>query len=149
MYFNAILCRTHGFSEWRRKGWKGLESHVVEKRYKDTLNPIIKTSVEKGCKVYSGCWRANNSLKERTKVSNITYTVNHCQHFKADDDTSMKEIEGVWSLVKLKIKSMIGVLHDKIKSILDKFTYWQRYCFSNDDVFNKLMFDITRQKMKC
>lgn len=140
-----------GFRNEGERDEKCIESHVVEKRYKDTLNPIIKTSVEKGCKVYSGCWRANNSLKERTKVSNITYTVNHCQHFKADDDTSMKEIEGVWSLVKLKIKSMIhvGVLHDKIKSILDKFTYWQRYCFSNGDVFNKLMFDITRQKMKC
>lgn len=93
------------------------------RRKNDTLNPIIKTSVEKGCKVYSGCWRANNSLKERTKVSNITYTVNHCQHFKADDDTSMKEIEGVWSLVKLKIKSMRGVLHEKIESKLDEFTY--------------------------
>lgn len=28
---------------------KGIESHVVEKRYKDTLIPIIKTSVKKGC----------------------------------------------------------------------------------------------------
>lgn len=44
-------------------------------KYKDTLIPIIKTSVEKGCKVYSGCWRANNSLKERTKVSNITQSI--------------------------------------------------------------------------
>lgn len=138
-----------GFRNEGERDEKGIESHVVEKRYKDTLNPIIKTSVEKGCKVYSGCWRANNSLKESTKVSNITYTVNLCQHFKADDGTSTKEIEGVWSLVKLKIKSMIGVLHDKIKSILDKFTYWHRYGFSNGDVFNKLIFDITRQKMKC
>lgn len=52
---------------------KGIGSRVVEKRYKDTLIPIIKTSVEKGCKVYSDFWRANNSLKERTKVSNITH----------------------------------------------------------------------------
>lgn len=137
MYFNAILCRTHGFSEWRRKGWEGYRVSCRRKRYKDTLIPIIKTSVEKGCKVYSGCWRANNSLKERTKVSNITYTVNLCQQFKADDGRSTKEIEGVWSLVKLKIKSMIGVLHDKIKSILDKFTYRHRYGFSNGDEFNK------------
>lgn len=51
------------------------------------------------------------------------YTVNHCQHFKADDGTSTKEIEGVWSIVKLRVKSLRGVLYDNIKSILDKFTY--------------------------
>lgn len=64
-----------GFRNEGERDEKCIESHVVEKRYKDTLIPIIKTSVEKGCKVYSGCWRANNSLKERTKVSNITQSI--------------------------------------------------------------------------
>lgn len=94
-------------------------------RKNDILNLIIKMFVEKGCKVYLGCWRVNNLLKERMKVFNIMYMVNYCQYFKVDDDISMKEIEGVWSFVKFKIKFMIyvGVLYDKIKLILDKFIY--------------------------
>lgn len=110
-----------GFRNEGKRDEKGIESHVVEKRYKDTLIPIIKTSVEKGCKAYSDCWRANNSLKDESFQH---YTVNNCQHLKADDGTCTYEIEGVWSLVKLlKIKSMKGVLHEKIESILDEFTY--------------------------
>lgn len=62
-----------GFRNEGERDEKGIGPRVVEKRYKDTLIPIIKTSVEKGCNVYSDCWRANNSLKERTKVSNNTH----------------------------------------------------------------------------
>lgn len=101
-----------GFRNEGERDEKGIESHVVEKRYKDTLIPIIKTSVEKGCKAYSDCWRANNSLKDEGFQH---YTVNNCQHLKADDGICTYEIEGVWSFVKLKIKSMRGVLHEKIE----------------------------------
>ena len=52
------------------------------------------------------------------------------------------EIEGVWSLVKLRIKSMKGILHDKIEAILDEFTYRHRFGLSNGDVYNKLISDI-------
>ena len=53
-------------------------------------------------------------------------------------------IEGVWSLVKLKIKSMKGLLHDKIGQLLDEFTYRHRYGLSNGDVYHKLVYDIAR-----
>lgn len=87
-YVRHICFRNEG-----KRDEKGIESHVVEKRYKDTLIPIIKTSVEKGCKAYSDCWRANNSLKDESFQH---YTVNNCQHLKADDGTCTYEIEGVW-----------------------------------------------------
>lgn len=92
-----------GFRNEGERDEKGRESHVVEKRYKDTLIPIIKMYVEKGCKAYSDCWRANNSFNDEGFQH---YTVNYCQHFKVDDGTCRYEIEEVWSLVKLKIKSM-------------------------------------------
>lgn len=65
------------WNEGERDG-KGIEFYVVEKWYKDILILIIKMFVEKGCKVYLGCWRVNNLLKERMKVFNIMYIVNYC-----------------------------------------------------------------------
>lgn len=42
-----------GYRNEGERDEKGRESHVVQKRYKDTLIPIRKTSVKKGCKIYS------------------------------------------------------------------------------------------------
>lgn len=41
-----------GYRNEGERNEKGIESQVVEKRYKDTLIPIRKTSVKKRCKVY-------------------------------------------------------------------------------------------------
>lgn len=49
-----------GFWNEGERDEKGIEFYVVEKWYKDILILIIKMFVEKGCKVYLGCWRVNN-----------------------------------------------------------------------------------------
>ena len=54
--------------------------------------------------------------------------------------------EGIWGLVKLKIKSMKGVFYDKISAILDEFTYLHRYGLSDGDVYYKLLSDKANHK---
>jgi hypothetical protein len=70
--------------------------------------------------------------------------VNHSENFKGPDGTCTNEIEGLWSMVKLRIKSMKGVLREKIETILDEFTYRHRVGFSNGQMYNKLTSDIAR-----
>ena len=125
----------------KEKGTRKVVFHIVEKRNKDTLLPLIQNSVQRGCRVYSDCWRAYSTLQQQGYDHS---TVNHSLEFKAEDGTCTNEIEGVWSLVKLKIKSMKGILHDKIGQLLDEFTYRHRYGLSNGDVYHRLVYDIAR-----
>ena len=113
--------------------------HVVEKRDKSTLLPLIENCVEKGCQIYSDGWKAYSCLQREGFKHSV---VNHSVEFKAEDGTCTNSIEGMWGLVKLKIKSMKGVLHDKISAILDEFTYRHRYGLPNGDVYYKLLSDI-------
>ena len=127
----------------KERGTRKVLFKIVERRNKNTLIPIIKSSVEKGCTIYSDCWKAYHSLDIEGYEHS---TVNHSIEFKAKDGTCTNGIEGMWGLVKLKIKSMKGVLHDKIEAILDEITYRHRYGLPNGDVYHKLMSDIIQHK---
>ena len=125
----------------KEKGTRKVIFHTVERRNKDTLLPLIKSSVQEECKIHSDCWRAYHSLQAEGYEHS---TVNHSEHFKAEDGTCTNEIKGVWSLVKLKIKSMKGILHDKIESVLDEFTHRHRYGLPSGDVYYQLVSDIAK-----
>lgn len=112
---------------------------MVEKRNTDTLLSIIHDSVKPGTVINSDCWRAYSRLAQVGYVHN---TVNHSVEFKSEDGTCTNEIEGIWSLIKLKIKEKKGILHDKIPDILDEFSYRYRYGHSNGDVYQRLLLDI-------
>ena len=47
-----------------------------------------------------------------------------------------------WSLAKLKIKKMKGVLNHRLPALLDEFMYRYHYGFNNGDVFMRLLSDI-------
>ena len=124
------------------KGTRKVIFHLVEKRNREVLLPLITDSVQLGSQIHSDCWRAYASLQSEGYLHK---TVNHSVEFKGVDGTCTNEIEGLWSLVKLRIKAMKGILHDKIGSILDEFSYRYRYGHSNGDVFHKLLSDLGKQ----
>ena len=117
----------------------------MEKRDKSTLLPLIENCVQKGCENHSDGWKEYGCLKKEGYKHSI---VNHSIEFKAEDGTCTNNIEGMWSLVKLKIKSMKGVLHDKISAILDEFTYRHRYGRPNGDIYYRFLADIAKQKRR-
>lgn len=121
------------------KGTRHVVFRVVEKRNRDTLVPIIQQNVSPGTIIHSDCWAAYNTLEREGYVHK---KVNHSEQFKADDGTCTNEIEGIWGLVKLKIKERKGIGHDKIPEILDEFSYRYRYGRSNGDVYYRLLRDI-------
>ncbi|CAG2245204.1 unnamed protein product [Mytilus edulis] len=121
------------------KGSRKVILQIVEKRDRKTLLPIIQENVAEGAHINSDCWAAYNTLE---KEGFVHKTVNHSKEFKAQDGTCTNEIEGIWGLAKLKIKSMKGVRHERIGDILNEFCYRYRYGFSNGDVFHKFLKDI-------
>ena len=123
------------------KGTRTAIFRQVDRRNRDTLLPIIKDNVKEGVVVRSDCWKAYSSLEDEGYVHR---TVNHKETFKADDGTCTKQIEGLWGLIKLKIKERKGVLHSKIDSVLDEFCYKYRYGLSNGDVYKKLLRDVSK-----
>ncbi|CAG2203427.1 unnamed protein product [Mytilus edulis] len=130
------------------KGSRKVILQIVEKRDRKTLLPIIQENVAEGAHINSDCWAAYNTLE---KEGFVHKTVNHSKEFKAQDGTCTNEIEGIWGLAKLKIKSMKGVRHERIGDILNEFCYRYRYGFSNGDVFHKFLKDIAifnEKKMK-
>ena len=52
-------------------------------------------------------------------------------------------MEGVWALVKKKLKWMCGTLYEYIPSYLDEFTWFRN--FGKDQVFEQLLKDIAEQ----
>ena len=125
------------------KGTRKAIFRVVEKRNRETLLPLILENVQEGTTIRSDCWGAYSTLE---KEGYLHKTVNHSQTFKAPDGTSTNEIEGIWGLIKLKIKERKGILHEKIPLLLDEYSYRYRYGSGNGDVYWKLLHDISKFK---
>ena len=66
-------------------------------------------------------------------------TVNHSLHF-VDPQTGVhtQNIESYWNRVKYKIKTMKGVLGDKIPKYLDEFMWRERYGTNPDEAFDNI-----------
>lgn len=123
------------------KGTRKVVMEVVQKRDRSTLMPIITQNVKQGTTVHSDCWRAYSSLQDEGYEHK---TVNHSVQFKDENGTCTNEIEGIWSLAKLKIKEKKGIRHEHIPSLLNEFCYRYRYGNSNGDVFYKLINDVAK-----
>lgn len=104
-----------GFRNEGERDEKGIGSRVVEKRYKDTLIPIIKT-LKKDARFIQ---IVGELTTHWTKDSNITQSIIVSTSRRMTVQAPRKSK----GLVKLRVKSLRGVLHDNIKSILDQFTY--------------------------
>ena len=74
----------------------------------------------------------------------IHVSVNHSKNFvDPDSGAHTNTIEGVWALVKKKLKWMCGTLYEYIPSYLDEFTWFQN--FGKDQAFEQLLKDIAEQ----
>lgn len=118
---------------------------IVDKRDRDTLLPIIQNCISKGSTIYSDQWAAYFTLSDEGYTHD---TVNHSKEFKSSSGCCTNTIEGLWGLVKLKIKKMKGVLPHKLPQILDEFMYRYRYGLPNGDVFNQFIQDISKEVAK-
>ena len=111
---------------------KKLHFQLVERRNSETLYPIIESGVEKGSTIYSDMWHAYNNLESEGYDHKC---VNHSVEFKSEDGCCTNTIEGLWGLVKLKIKKMKGVLRSRLVYVLDELMYRYRFGHENGDVF--------------
>lgn len=109
---------------------------IVHRRDQDTLLPIIKRYIKEGSVIHSDEWRAYLCLSDEGYQH---ATVNHTEEFRSESGVCTNNIEGIWSLAKLRIKKMKGVFPDKIELLLAEFMYRYRYGHSNGDVFWRLM----------
>ena len=74
----------------------------------------------------------------------IHLSVNHSKNFvDPDSGAHTNTIEGVWALVKKKLKWMCGTLYEYIPSYLDEFTWFRN--FGKDRAFEQLLEDIAEQ----
>ena len=77
-------------------------------------------------------------------LGNIHLSVNHSKNFvDPDSGAHTNTIEGVWALVKKKLKWMCGTLYEYIPSYLDEFTWFRN--FGKDRAFEQLLEDIAEQ----
>jgi transposase len=93
---------------------------IVERRDRETLMPLITQNVAKGSTIYSDQWAAYFTLKDEGYTHD---TVNHSKEFKSSTDCCTNTIEGLWSLIKLKIKKMKGINSHRLPQILDEFMW--------------------------
>ena len=113
------------FSAVERKSGKAV-LQIVQQRDCATLLPIIKRHAQRGSKIYSV--GAYVSLKEEGYLHE---TVNHSEALKSPTGCCTNTVEGLWSLAKLKIKKMKGVLDHRLPALLDEFMYRYLYGFNN------------------
>ena len=115
------------------RGTKNCHLQLVEKRDRGSLIPIIKQHVEEGSTIYSDEWRAYWSLPEEGYNHD---KVNHTKEFVSETGCCTNTIEGLWGLVKGRIKKMKGVQAAKLPALLDEFMFRHRYGLSNGDIFH-------------
>lgn len=113
--------------------------HIVDRRDKDTQEPVITKYVGKGSAIYSDKWGAYFSLNGRGYTHD---TVNHSVEFKYDSGCCTNTIEGLWGVAKLRIKKK-GVLKENLLVIVDEFMYRYRFGHENGDIFYLFIDDIS------
>ena len=89
--------------------------------------------------IYLDQWGAYMSLNEEGYLHE---TVNHSEAFKSPTGCCTNTVEGLWSLAKLKLKKMKGVLDHRLPALRDEFMYTYHYGFNNADVLMRLLSDL-------
>lgn len=94
--------------------------HIVRRRTKKILIPIINRIVTPGSYIYHDDWSSYRKLHDFGYKHGV---VNHSKEFKSKEGVCTNTIEGIWGDVKTKIRTMHGVL------FRDLNTYLQEYCY--------------------
>ena len=114
----------------------------VPDRTRETLvHRLITTHIQPGTVIYSDQFTPYIPLNQ---LGYIHVSVNHSKNFvDPDSGAHTNTIEGVWALVKKKLKWMCGTLYEYIPSYLDEFTWFRN--FGKDQAFEQLLKDIAEQ----
>lgn len=98
-----------------------LSMHVVGDRRKTTLMPILEKHVDKRAKIFHDDWASYRDLES---YGYDHATVNHSKEFVSPDGTCTNTIEGIWGLIKSRIKKMHGISNpNQTQDYLDEFVY--------------------------
>lgn len=107
----------------------------VPNRKKETLLPIIKQHVSPTATVHHDDFSSYRKLEDAGFSHGA---VNHSREFKSVDGVCTNTIEGVWGLVKNRIRSMHGIREEHLQGVLDEFMYRHR----EPNVYHKLIRDL-------
>ena len=114
----------------------------VPDRTRETLvHRFITTHIQPGTVVYSDQFTPYIPLNQ---LGYIHVSVNHSKNFvDPHSGAHTNTFEGVWALVKKKLKWMCGTLYKYIPSYLDEFTWFRN--FGKDQAFEQLLKHIAEQ----
>ncbi|XP_067056008.1 uncharacterized protein [Acropora muricata] len=108
---------------------------------RETVHRLITTHIRPGTVIYSDQFTPYIPLNQ---LGYIHVSVNHSKNFvDPDSGAHTNTIEGVWALVKKKLKWMCGTLYEYIPSYLDEFIWF--WNFGKDQAFVQLLKDIAEQ----
>jgi transposase-like protein len=114
-----------------------VKAQTVKDAKKNTLQRIVKRSVEKGANLMTDEWRSYRGLS--TKYIHSIVCHNRGQYVDGVKHTNT--IESFWSLLK---RGIIGQYHYVTERYLNQ--YINEFCFRYNNRGNSLMFDLTLEK---
>ena len=111
----------------------------VERRNRQTLDPLINQHLRPHSTVWSDQFKAYFHLKELENVDSHL-TVNHSVHF-LDPETGVHTngIEGLWGRMKLFLRKKRGIPREQIPGYIDEFWWRQRYGTTHLDVLQAVL----------
>ena len=129
------------FGVVERGSQKVLLFRVPDRTRETLVHRLITTHIRPGTVIYSDQFTPYIPLNQ---LGYIHLSVNHSKNFvDPDSGAHTNTIEGVWALVKKKLKWMCGTLYEYIPSYLDEFTWFRN--FGKDRAFEQLLEDIAEQ----
>lgn len=103
-----------------QKGTRKVSLHIVERRTKAVLIPIISEIVSNTACIYHDDWAAYRNLHEYGYKHGI---VVHKNEFKSKEGVCTNTIEGIWGDLKTRIRGMHGVRMKYLPLYLDEYCY--------------------------
>ena len=129
------------FGAIERGSQKVLLFRVPDRTRETLVHRLITTFIRPGTVIYSDQFTPYKPLNQ---LGYIHLSVNHSKNFvDPDSGAHTNTMEGLWALVKRKLKSMCGTLYEHVPSYLDEFTWFRN--FAGDRAFEQLLEDIAEQ----
>lgn len=107
------------------KDRKRCHIEVVPNRTKVTLNAIIEAHISKSCTISHDDWSSYRTLNKSGYSHKV---VNHSETFVTEDGVHTNTIEGLWGLIKLRIRSQKGVRGYLLTPFLHEFMFRYNFC---------------------
>ena len=129
------------FGVVERGSQKVVVLRVSDRTRESLVHRLITTHILPGTTIYSNQFTPYIPLNQ---LRYIHLSVNHSKNFvDPDSGAHTKTIEGVWALIKKKLKCMCGTLYKNIPGYLEEFICFRN--FGRDRAFEQLLEDIAEQ----